>query len=186
MKNYKSKGFPSNSGGIGSSLSPHQLKKKKKKKKRKKKRCQSWPPSDKTFLVCACNQNILWWNETKIAYDSQIMRAKENLTFSNGSSAKDKHQTPTNRWKLTPGTSLSLRPDLPARNLRGNYGFKPWLGLQLDMMTRAWYPCYIHVIRFEYLYELITKIRFPNNSFEFINKITITYWFQYTPLKKSL
>ena len=40
-------------------------------------------------------------------------------------------------------------------------------------------------ITFYYLFELITKSRFSNNSFEFIDLIIIKYRFWYASLQKS-
>ena len=40
-------------------------------------------------------------------------------------------------------------------------------------------------LTFDNLFELITKIRFTNNSFEFLNLITIKYRFWYALLQKS-
>ena len=54
--------------------------------------------------------------------------------------------------------------------------------LQPGMKTVAWYPCYIHVIS---MFEYILCIQHINNSFEFINTITIKYRLRYDLLLKT-
>ena len=45
------------------------------------------------------------------------------------------------------------------------------------------YPTFYNVLL---SFELITKIRLSNNSFEFLNLITIEYWLWYVMLQKGL
>ena len=65
-----------------------------------------------------------------MAYDSQIVRANENLKFCHGGHS---HQPTDESFK--PGSSLSLVPDPPSCNERGNHGYKPEMNITNRLNT---------------------------------------------------
>ena len=76
--------------------------------------------------------------------------------------ATDKHQAPTHRFKLYVRAIIESKAWPTVVQLKG----KPKLQTMIGFKTRHASNPYR---TFNNLFELITKIRFSNNSFEFIN-----------------
>ena len=129
-------------------------------------------------LLVACNVSS-WRNHLikthydktkKRAHDSQIVRAKENSSWASVCPATDKHQAPTHRLNhyVRAFIESEARPTAvqPEETIAINHD---WVLNQACRLSHDIQVISNLFITFDDLLELITKIRFSNNSFEFIN-----------------
>ena len=112
------------------------------------------------------------YDETeKRAHDSQIVRAKENLKLSHvgpsysqasGTNPPIKNLRQSRHWVWGLTHRRAIKEETIAIN-------RNWVYNQ-GMQIVSWYTSYIQLfITFDNLFELITKLRFSNNYFEFIS-----------------